>query len=75
MSLRKAREVKAFTAGGAVEVFDPWFYPPQSGDAYVMVPGCRKRLADCQTWNNVINFFGFTNIPTASVYQQVAGNR
>lgn len=71
----KALEIKAYTAGGTVETFEPWFYTPVVGDTYVMIPGCRKRLADCQAWGNVINFFGFTNIPTASVYQQVAGNR
>lgn len=71
----KAQEVKNFTAGGTIETFEPWFYTPQIGDTYVMVPGCRKRLVDCQAWSNVINFFGFSNIPTQSAYQQVGGNR
>ena len=71
----KAQEVKNYTAGGTIETFEPWFYTPQIGDTYVMVPGCRKRLVDCQAWSNVINFFGFSNIPTQSSYQQVGGNR
>ena len=71
----KPQDIKAYTAGGTIETFDPWFYLPQIGDTFVLIPGCRKRLADCQAWSNVVNFFGFTNIPTASVYQQVGGNR
>lgn len=71
----KPLEIKRYAADGTIETFDAFFYPPQIGDTYVMVPGCRKRLVDCQARSNVINFFGFTNIPTASVYQQVASNR
>jgi len=45
---------------------------PQVGDTFVMIPGCRKRLEDCRDkWVNIINFFGFTRIPTASTYQQI----
>lgn len=69
----KAIEVKVFTAGGIIEVFEPFFYLPAVGDAYTMIPGCRKRRAqDCYTkWNNVINFGGFEHIPLGSTYAQI----
>jgi uncharacterized phage protein (TIGR02218 family) len=72
----KPLEIKSYAADGTITTFDPFFYLPQVGDTFVMIPGCRKRLEDCRDkWNNVINFFGFSNMPTSSSYQQVAGNR
>ena len=72
----KPLEIKSYAADGTITTFDPFFYLPQVGDTFVMTPGCRKRLEDCRDkWNNVINFFGFSNMPTSSSYQQVAGNR
>ena len=72
----KPMEVKAYALDGTVTLFEPTYYAPTIGDAYVLIPGCRKRLEDCRDkWNNVINFFGFSNVPTSSTYQQVAGNR
>ena len=64
----KALEVKSYAADGSVETFEPFYYPPQIGDAYEMRKGCRRRLADCQSNGNIINFFAFTRIPTASTY-------
>lgn len=70
----KPLEVKAFAAGGGIQTYEPFYYPPAIGDTYSIVPGCRKRLADCRDkWNNVINFGGFPTIPTSSVYAQVGG--
>lgn len=67
----KPQEIKSFSAGGALATFEPFYYPPSIGDAYVLVPGCRKRLDDCRDkWNNVINFGGFPNMPTSSIYGQ-----
>lgn len=72
----KPLEIKSYAADGTITTFDPFFYLPQVGDTFVMIPGCRKRLEDCRDkWDNVINFFGFSNMPTSSSYQQVAGNR
>ena len=68
----RLKEVKTFTAGGLIEVFEPFYYTPQVGDTYTMVVGCRKRLADCRDkFNNVVNFGGFSYIPTSSQYSQV----
>lgn len=64
----KAMEIKSFS-GGAIVTFEPFQYQPAIGDAYTMIPGCRKSLAACRDkWNNVINFGGFPNMPTSSVY-------
>jgi uncharacterized phage protein (TIGR02218 family) len=66
----KALEIKSFAAG-VITTFEPFYYLPVSGNAYSMVRGCRKRLADCQGYSNVVNFGGFPYIPTGSTYSQV----
>jgi uncharacterized phage protein (TIGR02218 family) len=54
---------------GVFKLYEDMHYPVAIGDAYSVVPGCRKRLGDCKNkWNNVVNFGGFTNIPTSSQY-------
>nr|WP_286948251.1 DUF2163 domain-containing protein [Pseudomonas sp. UBA6718] len=69
----KPIQIKAFTAGGVILLHEAMFYLPQVGDAYEMVPGCRKRHAeDCiGKWGNGINFGGQPHIPVPSVYGQV----
>lgn len=68
----KPLEVKRYEADGTIEVFEPFYYPPAVGDAYSLVPGCRKRLQDCRDkWANVVNFGGFSYVPTSSQYQQI----
>lgn len=72
----KPLEIKSHAADGTIATFEPFYYLPQVGDTAKLIPGCRKRLEDCRDkWSNVVNFFGFTNIPTSSSYQQVGGNR
>lgn len=72
----KPLEIKSYAADGTITTFEPFYYLPEVGDAFVLIPGCRKRLEDCRDkWSNVVNFFGFTWMPTQSIYQQVAGNR
>jgi uncharacterized phage protein (TIGR02218 family) len=67
----KPQEIKSFSAGTIV-TFEPFYYAPAVGDTYTMIPGCRKRLADCSSkWNNVVNHGGFANIPAGSAYAQV----
>lgn len=64
-----AFDIRSFAAGGVITVFDAIYYTPQIGDAYEMVPGCRKRREDCRDkWNNIINFQGFPDQPTSSTY-------
>ncbi len=70
-----AQEIRSHAADGTLVVFEPFFFLPTVGDAYEMIRGCRKRLADCQarwngssTYNNVVNFGGFPYVPTGSTY-------
>lgn len=73
-ALLKPQEIKAYAVDGTIEVFESFYYDLQVGDTYTMVPGCRKRLEDCRDkWNNVINFGGFSNVPTSSQYSQLGG--
>ena len=66
----KPQEIKVHSAGGNIQTHEAFHYPVAIGDAYVMIPGCRKRLEDCRDkWNNVVNFGGFSFIPTSSQYQ------
>ena len=69
----KLREIKSFTAStGQIEVFEPFYYLPTVGDTITVVGGCRKRQADCRDkWSNIVNFGGFSYIPTSSQYAQV----
>lgn len=68
----KPLEIKSHAADGTIETYEPFYYALAIGDAYTMIPGCRKRLSDCRDkWNNVVNFGGFSNVPTSSSYAQV----
>lgn len=77
----RAQEIKSYAADGTIEIYEAFYYPVAVGDAYVMTPGCRKRLEDCRDkWNNVVNpvrggFGGFPNVPTSSTYAQVGRKR
>ena len=65
----KSQEVKAFGVGGVIELYEAFFYPVSIGDQFEITPGCRKRLEDCRDkWSNVLNFGGFTRIPTGNTY-------
>ncbi len=69
----KPLEIKTWdSVAKGIEVFEQCHYPPQAGDYYTMIPGCRKRLEDCRDkWTNIENFGGFSNIPLSSQYSQV----
>lgn len=70
----KPQEIKSYAADGTIVTFEPFYYLPEIGDSYTMIPGCRKRLEDCRDkWNNVLNFGGFPNVPTSSQYSKVGG--
>lgn len=65
----KPLEIKSYAADGTITTHEPFFYAVAAGDAYTMIPGCRKRLEDCRDkYNNVLNFGGFPNMPTSSDY-------
>lgn len=87
----KPLEIKSYAADGTITTFEPFYYLPEVGDTFILVPGCRRRLEDCRDkWANVAvtsgahalkqypnkgGFFGFTHMPTQSIYQEVGGNR
>lgn len=67
-------EIKTHAADGTFALHEPFHYPVAVGDAYTLVPGCRHRLEDCRDkWNNVVNFGGYSFVPTQSVYTKVGG--
>jgi uncharacterized phage protein (TIGR02218 family) len=66
----KPQEIKIYAADGTITTHEAFHYQVAVGDEYIMIPGCRKRLEDCRDkWNNVVNFGGFSFIPTSSQYQ------
>jgi hypothetical protein len=56
-----------------IQVQEAFFYLPEVGDQYEMIPGCRKRFGDdCVTkWANGRNFGGHPHVPAPSQYGQV----
>lgn len=71
----KPLEIKSYLSDGTVETYEAFHYPVSIGDAYTLIPGCRKRLEDCRDkWNNVVNFGGFSYVPTQSTYTKVGNN-
>lgn len=71
----------AYTSGGTVALLaggitthESFNYTVAVGDGYALIPGCRKRLEDCRDkWSNVVNFGGFSHIPTTSTYTITGG--
>ncbi|MDP3213610.1 MAG: phage BR0599 family protein, partial [Deltaproteobacteria bacterium] len=70
----KPHKIKEYAADGTITLHEAFHYPVEVGDAYTLIPGCRKRQADCIGWSNIINFGGFSFVPTQSTYTQVGGN-
>lgn len=64
-------KIKQSTAGGQFYLHGGTYYMPQVGDTYEMIPGCRKRVVDCQAYGNIINFGGQPHVPSTSEYTQV----
>ena len=66
----KPFQIKVF-ASGAFTLHEALPYPPQVGDEYQAIPGCRKRLEDCrEKFGNAINFGGQPHVPSKTVYSQ-----
>lgn len=58
--------VRTYTqAGGAIVMASPFYYPPEVGDSYQMIAGCRKRGdEDCTAkYSNRSQFGGFSYVP------------
>ncbi|MCY1464366.1 hypothetical protein D9M71_823820 [compost metagenome] len=68
----KPLQIKAHAAGGVVQTQEPFFYLPQVGDSYEMIPGCHKRLEDCKNkFGNGINFRGHPHVPAPTQYGEI----
>jgi len=58
------REIKAWNAAGKqFELFLPFPYAIQVGDAYSAVRGCAKTPAACKEFSNYVNFGGEPDLP------------
>lgn len=68
----RAIKVRDFAAG-VFTLYDAPYYPITAGITYSAVPGCRKRLVDCQRHNNVPRFGGDLYVPVGSTYRSVGG--
>lgn len=68
----KAIEIKTHAADGTLTTHAAFPYTVAVGDAYTLIPGCRRRQEDCRDkWSNIVNFGGFSFIPTQSTYGQI----
>lgn len=58
-------KVKSYAADGTITLALPLIQAPEAGDAYSMVAGCRRRLAeDCVAkFSNALNFNGEPHVP------------
>lgn len=58
-------EIRAHTAGGAIELQEPMPFQIAADDQFTIFAGCQKReVEDCTAkFNNVINFRGFPKVP------------
>lgn len=68
----RAIKIRDF-ASGVFTLYDAPYYALTSGVTYSAVPGCRKRLIDCQRHNNVARFGGDLYIPVGSTYRAIGG--
>lgn len=60
-----SKEIKAHTAGGAIELQEPMPYAIAVADQATFYAGCRKRgTEDCATkFSNIVRFRGFKDLP------------
>lgn len=68
----RALKIRDFS-GGVFTLYDPPYYPILPGVTYSAVPGCRKRIIDCQRHNNVPRFAGDLHVPVGSTYRAIGG--
>lgn len=70
----RSMEVKAHTATGVLELQLAMPYAVQVGDDFTITPGCDKKKATCiATFDNVVNFRGFSFVPGQDAVLKVGG--
>lgn len=58
------QEIKGFTAGGAVEMWEEFPYDVETGDTFTIVAGCDRKFTTCKDrFNNAVNFRGHKDVP------------
>ena len=71
----KPLEIKSHAADGTLVVHEGFYYLPEVGDAFSLIPGCRKSREACRDkWNNILNFGGLPDLPLNSTYTQIGTN-
>lgn len=65
--------VDSHAADGTLTLAQAPYYPAMVGDAYALVPGCRKRLVDCQRHGNVRRMKAYLYVPTSATYTKIGG--
>lgn len=65
-------KIRDFSAG-QFTLYDAPYYTLTAGVSYSAVPGCRKRLVDCQKWSNVHRFGGDLYVPLGSTVKKTGG--
>ncbi len=59
-----SKEIKAHTAGGVIELQEPFPYAIAVANQFTVFAGCQKRKEDCRDkFNNIPNMRGFPDIP------------
>lgn len=53
----------SWTAGGAIELFEPLSAAPEVGDALEIKQGCARTRLACMAYDNIANFRGFPDVP------------
>jgi len=66
----KAQEIKVHATGGIITVHEPFYYLPALGDTYTLTEGCLHTKEACKAKGNILNFGGFSFIPTTTQYTQ-----
>lgn len=66
-------KIRDFSVGGVFTLYDAPYYPLTVGVNYSAVPGCRKRLVDCQGHDNVGRFGGDPYVPLGSTVKSTGG--
>ncbi|RJG10906.1 DUF2163 domain-containing protein [Pseudomonas cavernicola] len=60
----KAQRIKTYAAG-VVTLHDAAYYAVQVGDTVQLTEGCQQRQEDCIAKGNILNFGGFSFVPTS----------
>lgn len=58
------------SSSGGVGIFSPYSIAPQSGDSFIIIPGCKKNVDNCKYYDNIQHHGGFPYLPGIEVLSQ-----